>query len=131
VEKRWGNTVLNCKGRLGNCSALQWWPTTKQSGCLGLGFAVQYTAKKPTPLRLLCSRLRLRPPYAPASATAFAFGQKSTLAPVPPGAPATGRLRAPIGSDRVGATSTVRGATTSLKLTFHLDHSVGADQKCW
>jgi hypothetical protein len=37
-------------------------------------------------------------------------------------------LRAPIGSDQhVGAPGNVRGATANLKLTFHVDHSAGAD----
>ena len=46
-----------------------------------------------------------------------------------PGAPATGRLRAPIGGDQhVGATGNVRGAMANLNLTFHVDRSVGANQ---
>jgi len=58
VEKRCGDTVLNCNERLGHCSSLQWWPTAMQWGCLGQGIALQYNAMKPLPLRLLCSRLR-------------------------------------------------------------------------
>jgi len=30
----------------------------------------------------------------------------------------------------VGRTRNVRGATAKLRLTFHLDHSLGADQSC-
>ena len=37
-------------------------------------------------------------------------------------------VRALIGSaQHVGAPGNVRGVTANLKLTFHLDHSVGAD----
>ena len=76
MEKRCGDTVLNCNERCGHCSSLQWWPTAMQSGCLGQGIALQYNAMKPLPLRLLCSRLGLRLGYAPASAIAFAFGPR-------------------------------------------------------
>ena len=76
MEERCGDTVLNCNERWGHCSSLQTWPTAMQSGCLGQGIALQYNAMKPLPLRLLCSRLRLRPTYAPASAIAFSVGQK-------------------------------------------------------
>jgi hypothetical protein len=79
VEKRCGDTVLNCNERGGHCSSLQWWPTAMQSGCLGKSIAVQCTAMSFTPLRLLCSRPRLQGSYAPASAIAFCPGRGSCL----------------------------------------------------
>jgi hypothetical protein len=74
VEERCGDTVLNCNESGLHCSSLQVWPTAMQSGCLGQGIALQCYAIEPTPWRLLCSRLRLRPTYAPASAIAVAVG---------------------------------------------------------
>ena len=47
MEKRCGDTVLNCNERWGHCSSLQWWPTAMQWGCLGQGIALQYNAMKP------------------------------------------------------------------------------------
>ena len=70
MEERCGDTVLNCNESGLHCSSLQVWPTAMQSGCLGQGIALQYNAMKPLPWRLLCSRHRLRPTYAPASAIA-------------------------------------------------------------
>ena len=114
MEKRCGDAVLNCNERLGHCSSLQRWPTAMQSGCLGQGIALQCYAMKPLPLRLLCSRLRLRPTYAPASAIAFSVGQKLSFSrfavvgrlvgstrlhparPAAPPSPGTEALRVPL-----------------------------------
>ena len=145
MEKRCGDTVLNCNERCGHCSSLQWWPTAMQSGCLGLGFAVQYTAKKPTPLRLLCSRHRLRPlAMHPIGHCSREFGPvliflcsrwaARRLDPPPPGSCAATTGTEAAAGDAVAKVArpllncaNVRGATANLKLTFHLDHSVGAD----